>query len=232
MVTVVLTSAFLSSCSMQAKFTYPLAGSVEVVNREPPDVKIAVIPARDLRETENNMGTWFLYLIPLMPYGWCEYNRPEASRMFFSIASFELDVKEDVAKAIAEHLQQAGLAKRVFFDYGGLVETADYVLETDVKRSTYRGKVISYGLSAYGPLLWFFGLPGGTSRVELEIDMRMRNRSGTEVWSHTLTGNSRVVQSLYYNMGEDMEGVAVSLQEGLEKMMRTDCPPVVADAHE
>lgn len=222
-----LLSVFASGCSTQATFTYPLGGPIDVINNSPPDVKIAVLPAKDSRKIENNPGSWFLYLIPLAPFGFVDYYRPEAARTFFSIADFRARMDEDLSKAIAKHLQQAGVARNVFFDYGGLANTADYVLKTEILESTYHGRVISYGLSAFGPLLWFIGLPGGTSGTELILKLDLENKERKTIWSKQINQQWEVTQGLYYNMGRDMEGLAISLQNGLLNVLSND-PPNIA----
>jgi hypothetical protein len=218
-------SAFAYGCSTQAAFTYPIGGKIEVMKNEPPNVKVAVLPATDLRKTSNSSGTWFLYMIPVMPFGWVDYHRPEAAKMFFSIADFRARIDEDLPKAIATHLQQAGIAKNVFFDYGGLADTADYVLRIEVLESKYHGRLISYGLSVYGPILWFIGLPGGTSSTTLDLKLNLVNKAGETIWSENLKQEWSVTQGLYYGMGRDMEGLALSLQSGLEDMLRKNPPP-------
>jgi len=155
-------------------------------------------------------------MIPLMPCGWMTYQRPESSTMFYSIASFEMNAKEDLAKAIADHWQAAGVAKTVFFDYGGLKDTADYVLSTRLNQLKYKGYLISYGLSVEGPLLWFFGFPGGHSRVDLDLALDLQDKAGKSVWQKRISEEWSVTQGLYYNMGRDMEGAALCLRRGLD----------------
>ncbi len=105
--TVLILSMLLAGCSMQAKFTYPLGGDIQTINPSPPNAKIAVLPTVDKRDVKNNVGGWFLYMIPLVPWGHVTYNRPEAARLFFSIGEFQADIHEDVAKAITHQWQRA-----------------------------------------------------------------------------------------------------------------------------
>jgi hypothetical protein len=211
----VLVLVLWAGCSMQRKFTYPLDGPIARKNPNPPDVKVAVLPLQDERGSKNVSATFLLYLIPVMPCGWGTYERPEG-KVLVSIGSFEMNAKEDIAKAIAKHWQAAGVAKTVFFDSGGLKDTTDYVLSTRLNRLEYKGVVISYGLSACGPLLSFFGLPAGHSRVNLDMSLDLQDKAGKSVWKKQISEEWGVTQGFYYNMGRDMMGAAICLRRGLD----------------
>jgi hypothetical protein len=92
--------------------------------------------------------------------------------------------------------------------------------------------VISYGLSVYGPLLWFFGLPAGTSNVNLVIDLTLKDRRGKVVWTETLASQGGFTQGLYYNMGRDMEGLARGLQTTLDAALRRQALPPAGSARD
>ncbi len=212
-------AAGATGCSTQAKWTYPFE-PIQTVNDVAPDVRIAVLPAKDSRPTGNHPGTWFLYMIPVMPLGWATYERPEAAQMFMSIASYDSSPYEDIPKAIAQHLKESRYAKTVFFDYGGLAETADYVLQTELRTARYDGKIFSYGLSVYGPLLWIFGLPAGASDVTLALEFVLLDKAGEVVWRESVEETGGYVQGLYYNMGQDMEWLPRCVQRGLDRALR------------
>jgi len=218
-------ATLLSGCSMQRTFTYPME-PISVVNPDPPDVSIAVLPADDLRRTENRAATWFLYMVPLMPFGWADYERPEAAALFLTINRFDSKVTEDVAKAIAQHLKRAGVAENVFFDFGSGAQNADYILETEIRNARYTGRLWSYGLSVFGPILWIFGLPIGQSDFELAMDLRLKNTEGEVIWSDTLNGDWGIFQGYYYNFGRDMEGLSRALQDGIDRSIRQNPMPI------
>ena len=215
----------LSGCSTHTAFTYPVLAEIQLVKDKSPDVKVAVLPAKDYRHVKNVHATSYLCWIPLMPLGWSTNHRPEAGDGFLSIDSFRMNMTEDVPKAIARHLQEAGMAKRVFFDYGGNVGIADYILETEIRESRYDKKIYSYGVSFFAPLFWMLGVPKGTSDFTLRLEMVLRNKAGKEVWRYSLGQEWGLVQGYYYNLGRDMEGLAAALQIGMERMLKTEPPP-------
>jgi hypothetical protein len=209
-----------TGCGTTAKFVYPAdpAKLAHITDQPRYDKKIAVIPFEELRGDKNTSGTFFLYLIPLMPCGWVEYQRPDAARMFVSINEFQFDPHEDLAKAVVTSLQKSGLFKDAFFTFGGEKENADLLFAGQIQSTTYNGAIYSYGLSAYGPLLWFFGLPAGHSENELGLRFEVRDAKTKEkLWEHTYTGQKKVVQGLYYNMGYDVRGYAELMEEAMNE---------------
>lgn len=206
-------------CSTHRGFTYPLE-PIGTINPNPPDIKIAVLPAQDLRGSKNRSATMSLGLIPLVPYGWVTYQRPESATMFNTIGSFDADPTEDIAKAVADHMMQSGYVKNAFFDYGGLRDTADYVMEIDLNEATYTGKKYYYGISFLAPYLWMIGLPAGSSTVDLQVTFRLEDKDERTVWSTAYTFSESFVQGFYYNWGRDMEPLALALQATIDAALR------------
>ncbi len=205
---------------MQGKWTYPKNPDALYRTAAPQrPVAVAVLPFREDRPYDNTSGTYFWYLVPLMPFGWANYERPESSRMFFSIAEYDFQMDEDLGKAAARSLTDSGLVERAWFTMGGETDEADYILHGTTHRSLYHGRIISYGLSVFGPLLWFFGLPGGTSGNTLDFSLELQDRSGQVVWTHRYSGEDTIVQGLYYRMGNDMITLAELMQEGMNEAL-------------
>jgi hypothetical protein len=206
----------LVGCGTTAKFIYPAKGQNLIRFSDGPayQKKVAVTPFEEMRGDENQAGTYFLYLIPLMPFGYAEYERPEAARMFLSIAEFDFDASEDLAKAAAYSLRKSGLFKDAFFTFGGDKDKADFLLEGKTLSTTYKGTLWTYGLSVYGPLLWFIGLPAGTSQNDLSLVLKMTDlQKGKLVWEKKYEMKQKIVQWLYYKMGHDAKGYAYLMQE-------------------
>lgn len=205
-------------CSTNARFTYPLKPPIKVASKTPIDAKIAVLPAVDKRGSTNTTAPLFLAYIPLMPWGWIEHERPEAARQFLSIGEFQADLREDIPKAIAQHWGEAGIARVVSFDQGLLADYADYKLKTTLNKTTYYGRSISYCLSFFAGYIHIFGMPSGSFNVRTDIDLILEDKSGKEVWGGKIKDDHFMWASIYYNYGADMEGLALSLQKGLEAL--------------
>jgi hypothetical protein len=215
-----LVSTLLAGCSVNARWTYPLKPPIKVVDPNPPDIKIAALPARDLRGAKNVAVTQVLFLIPLMPFGWIEHQRPEAAREFMSIREFDGNLVEDIPKAIAQHWREAGISKQVFFDYGLLADQADFTLHTTLNKTTYYGRITSYGLSFFGVYLWIFGAPAGSHKVILDIDLELRDKAGNTAWKGKVKRDYFEWVGLFYGQGSDMDGLALGLQKGLDEIAK------------
>ncbi|WP_282755498.1 hypothetical protein [Desulfuromonas thiophila] len=206
----------LTGCGTTAKFIYPADGRDLIGFSDGPayDKKIAVTPFEEMRGDTNQSGTYFLYLIPLMPFGYGEYERPDAARMFNSISEFDFEASDDLAKAAAYSLRKSGLFRDAFFTFGGDKDQAQLLLEGEILSTTYKGKLWTYGLSVYGPLLWFFGLPAGTSANELELALKITDLTTEKVvWEKQYALNHKIVQGLYYKLGHDVRGYPYLMQE-------------------
>lgn len=199
-----ISAVALAGCNTQAKWTYPLDPSK--LYRAPHssgELTVAVLPFRESRPVTNRSATMWLYLIPGFPFGWVKYERPESARMFNTINEFEMELDEDFAKAAARSLDESQLFRRAYFTHGGETREADLLLQGTARHTTYRGVVITYGMSVYGPLLWFFGLPAGTSTNVMDVTLSLSDREGRELWSYEFSDKDGVVQGLYYNFGND-----------------------------
>ena len=80
-----------------------------------------------------------------MPYGWQELNTPEGVERHCQSGLWQWRPNEDIAKATA---------------FTNRSSEGELTLEGNIKSTKYDGKIITYGLSVYGPLFWFFGFLG------------------------------------------------------------------------
>jgi|APCry1669188910_1035180.scaffolds.fasta_scaffold38844_1 hypothetical protein len=233
---VALMAALLAGgCGTTAKFVYPAnnANLIQVAASPVTDKKVAVPIFDDQRSDSNQAGTMALYVIPLMPFGWVDYDRPDAARTFLSIQSFDFTPSEDLPKAAAYSLRRSGLFADAFFTFGGEREKADYVLEGQIISSRYTGTMWTYGLSLLGPNLWFIGLPAGRSHNYLSLALQFKDaKTNKIVWEKTYALENTVTQGLYYNMGHDVRNYAYLMQQimndaitGIAKAMRAASSP-------
>lgn len=213
----------MAGCGTYAKFTYPSDFNKLIQLYEKPKYKVnvGVIPLDDKRLNVNNFGGYFLYLIPLMPFGSAQYTRPDSARMFNTISEFDFNPSEDLAKAIVTSLRRSNLFENVYFTYGGESEP-DLLMKGNIISTDYEGKIYSYGLSVFGPLLWFFGLPCGSSFNQLNLELFL-NKSDTKelIWDYSFNKEKRVVQGLYYYFGHDAKGYSEILEEGMNEAIKS-----------
>lgn len=219
-VIVVVCTLFLVGCGTTGKFVYPDQMSTLFSAASEPvlEKSVAVIPFDDYRSSENNC--WYpLYLIPLMPLSWGDYERPEAASMFLSIVKYDITPSEDLAKATAVSLRHSNIFKDAFFTMGGEKQNADYVLSGRIKMLKYKGKMFTYCLSVYGPIFWIFGAPAGTSENRLILELKLKNKQGKTLWDWAVDKEEWIVQWIYARMGHDCKMFSKIYQEAMNDAM-------------
>lgn len=157
-----------TGCASQKVWTYGI--EPESISPVIIDKSVAVPPFSDQRLNENN-NMFAMYLIPLMPFGWQEYNTPEGAQMHMQSGIWFWKPNEDIAKAAAEELDASHIFKEAFFTFRE--SNAPIVLKGTIKSTEYNGKLFSYGLSAYGPLLWFVGFPSTRINNDLILSFKL-----------------------------------------------------------
>lgn len=190
--------------------------------------KVVVPPFEDARENENH-NLWGMYMIPAFPCGWQTYNTPEGVPMHITSAMWmNYKPTEDYAKALAEDLRKTGLFAEASFDYSK--GNGDYIVSAKILNTRYKGYVISYGLSVYGPMLWLFGFPAGTVSNELTVELSLADpKTNKSLFSKTYTAAPYKKVSWIYVTANDFN-YAEMLAE-INKQFCTDIQPVIqADA--
>ena len=210
----------ITGCGTTGQFVYPARmQNLTVLADKPMNKKtIAIMPFYDYRSDDNEAGTMFLYLIPLFPYGYVTYDRPEAATMFISVAEYNMNMSEDLAKATATSFRVSNLFENAFYTFGERKDTADFNLTGDVYFYYYEGTMYTYGLSVIGPMLWFFGLPAGTSLNKIETKLYLRKKGSNEIlWEYTISKKGKYLQGLYYKMGWDVKNFTKLYEEGMNE---------------
>lgn len=169
-------SLILSGCASQKAWKY---GPEAAINTLPLlDTSVVVTPFDDQRINENS-NRYAMYLIPLMPFGWQDLNTPEGVQMHANSGLWLWKPNEDIAKATAEEVENTSIFKEVFF--GNRASEGDLLLKGSIKSSKYNGKIITYGLSVYGPALWWIGLPSTSIDNELVLNFKLIDQKNNSV---------------------------------------------------
>ena len=203
-------------CSHPRAWTYkadPFIKATPVLNKS-----VAVPPFADQRPSEN--GNYILtYLIPLMPYGWQDFNTPESVQMHCNSGLWTFRPNEDFAKAVAEELNNTSLFKEVFFTYK--TSDADLILRGRINSTKYDCKVISYFLSIWGPLLWFIGFPASYVENQLFLSFQLVDQRTDEIiWERSFSKLQGKI-SLIYSLQSDF-----LYDSFLKEMMKEAIPEI------
>lgn len=133
-----------------------------------------MLPFRDKRSKENsNLG--FLSIVPLLPYGWQNMNLPEIALDHANTGTWFYNPKEDFANALAKELNEAGVFKKVVFDYEGYREAREnkYIVRGNLINSRYNSKVYTYFISSLAILPWLLGTPATYTYSDLKIELSL-----------------------------------------------------------
>ncbi|MCX8035687.1 MAG: hypothetical protein N3D11_01275 [Candidatus Sumerlaeia bacterium] len=218
----VVLAVFISGCARQKMWVYaPKAAAVAgapLLNKS-----VAVPPFTDERPNVNK-NYMALYLIPLMPFGWQDLGAPEGVQIHATSGLWMFKPAEDLAKATAAELEKTKIFREVFFT--NRPSEGDLVLEGRLLSTHYKGYMITYGLSVYGPLLWFVGAPAARVRNDLQIALVLKDNKTGEVVLESRYEASSVQWSWLYYMSEDFNydtlfaNIAKSMVADVEKILR------------
>jgi hypothetical protein len=170
-----------SGCSSQRVWTYkadPYVRTEPLVSKS-----VAVTPLADNRENVNHNLTALGY-IPIMPLGWMNLNTPEGGQIHIASGVWLFKPPEDMAKAIAEEINNSGIFKEAFFT--NRASEGELNLRGNLKSTYYHGTILTYCLSIYGVYLWFVGFPAGSYGNDLEISFELvESSTGKVLWNGT-----------------------------------------------
>lgn len=205
-----------SGCGTTGKFVYP--ANMSTLYKSGVDVavqkKVAVMPFDDYR-ADDNSNYFAAYLVPLFPYGWADYERPDAASTFASLVKYDVTPAEDLAKATATSMRRSGLFSDAFFTMGGEKDRADFVVNGRIKVMRHNGKMLTYGLSLFGPLLWYVGCPAVKADNSIALELEMRNKEGKIIWECTIDRRDETWIWLYHRMGWDCKAFASMYQSAM-----------------
>ena len=217
-----LAAAFLAAgCSNTSTFDYSGAyGAMPTFAPLPGNPTVGVLPAEDHRDAdtyalENNsnesVGSYYLGLIPLMPFGWHTMRHPEQSGEFATLSQFYFNPSEDLAVASAISLKTSKLFAKVERVRDPANCDCTYLWRTKLRNTYYRGHIITYGLTyIFVPPFWIIGFPDALSTAELDVDFELVERAtGRVVWrSNNGVLGETVVHWIYARVGADADPYA------------------------
>ena len=194
----IVASILVSGCANQKAWVYqaePRISGTPILNKS-----VAVPPLVDQRENSNTNAA-LVYLIPLMPVGWQSLNTPEAVHGHMNSGLWLFKPTEDFAKAIAEELNNSSMFKEAFFTHRE--SEGELAIRGKVLSTKYDGYLFSYGLSVYGPLLWFFFFPATYVSNDLGLQLQLVDMKTQQVlWEESYKKEDGHV-SIIYNLQPD-----------------------------
>lgn len=195
-----LLGLLLVSCSTSVgKWTYPSGRYATSTSPKPAAVSIAVTPLLDARGNHNKTYmSW--YYIPLFPYGWTDFDRPEATLFGPDTTNYIANPCEDLARSLVVELRRAELVREATYagDYR-VLPTATHVLRGRLRSFYVAEERWSYGFTIYSPVLWALGLPQGTSNNGFCADLELVDaKNGRVVWKDSIYDYDDHLEGWYY----------------------------------
>lgn len=139
---------------------------------------ISVLPFEDVREGENRDHVW-MAMICFVPSGTRNLAFPEMASAHYASGWWLFDPSVDLARALALELKNVGLFSEVRYIESwteGDSIVADFVLKGWVESVFYRDRLITYGLSGIGGVLWMIGFPMGSVYNELTFSLQLEEQ--------------------------------------------------------
>ena len=174
---------------------------------------VAVEQFKDGRPTVGGTGKMWFSLLPLMPFGWGYYNRPEDGKSFLSLSSFKFNPTEQLAQASEMSLDRSGLFKNIYFLDSYTEVKPDFIFTGIVKSTLYRQKVFTYCLSVCGSVFWLLGAPEGWTENQIEVEFILKSaKDNKTVWTYTAKSSKDRVQ-WFYCWGQDVKNYVPAMQD-------------------
>ncbi len=163
---------------------------------------VVILPFSDKRSNENSDAV-MLYMLPLAPYGYQNLSSPETTARHINSGLWvNFNPKEDFAKAMAEELNASRVFKEAIFSSS--IRDSEYYVSGEILSMQYKGKLFSYGLSVYGPILWVFGLPATHVANDLEIKLSLiDSKTKKEIFTKTYTADHYKKLGWAYSLPND-----------------------------
>ena len=177
------------------------------------NVTVAVQSFNDERPTIGGSGKMWFSWIPLMPFGWGFYNRPEDGKVYLSLQSFQFDPTDQLAQAAEMSLKYSGIFKNIYFIKSYTKTKPDYIFTGNIKSTLYRQKIFTYCLSFMGSLFWLVGAPAGWTENQIEIEFILKSAENNKVlWTYTAKNSKDRVHWFYYQ-GQDVKDFVPVMQK-------------------
>ena len=195
-------ATLLTGC--MGTFNYKDSPAMTTVDHQYP-ITIAVETFYDARPSKGGSGKMQLSYLPLMPYDWGYYNKPEDGKIYLSISSFKFYPTIDLARAATISLKHADIFKDVYQVTKYSDFKPDFIFSGTIYLTLHDQKVFTYCLSAPGCLLQFIGAPAGWTEATIEIEFFLKERATNKLAWHYRSKKSDTTVHWFYYQGQDVK---------------------------
>ena len=173
--------------------------------------RVAVLPldeGRGPKRYPGIQGNLFKTYIPLLPYIRIPYERLDESHILHqrnigSTPGPDEHFTIAFAKEIARDLERSGMFQSVqFAPTEGDAADADLLLSGALRSTEFAIYASSYMLGPAGVLLWLLPIPLGKDQATVSLELTLRDRTGTTLWSLSPSKSASKLFTLYNSSGE------------------------------
>lgn len=195
-VTIALAATMLACSAVSLVEGFTPAPAADGAGRETA-AALEVIVEPDARpfKGRSRIGTGFVALIPLVPYGHQQIS-PEFG--VFATSLKNSGFPADLGDVVIKDLRAARLARWVGTPDDRLSSEPAYALHLTVEQGIYHRNVTLYGLTLAGAFLWMVGFPVSYGSAEIAVTADLRDPAGQPLGTRRFTGRARGTEWFYY----------------------------------
>ena len=201
----------LHFCISYPKNSYELEKVEAKYDTKGKTIRVGVL--QDLR-TGENIDKSLMAFIPLVLSGNIELDFPESDR--FSMGT---PVKYYFSDLIKLEMNNSYKLNNIYISEGN-DSKVDYTINGHLSRFHCERKMYFYGLSFFGPLLWYFGLPAIINECEISIEFKILDKNETVIFTKDYNLAESVSSGLYYNLMDQNKVYLRILKNLLKKFMK------------
>ncbi|TGK10677.1 hypothetical protein EHO58_01455 [Leptospira selangorensis] len=147
----------------------------------------------DLRSGENTDYS-LLALVPFVISGEIKLDFPESDRI-----SMGTPLKYHFSDIMKRELENKYSFNKLYISELNTLN-ADYVIDGNLNKYSCARNLYFYGLSVFGPLLWYLAAPAFITSCEFDIEVNIRNEKNDILFTKRYVDKEEVWSGLYYNL--------------------------------
>ncbi|MGE8722237.1 hypothetical protein ACO2KH_12955 [Leptospira terpstrae] len=200
------------SCISMPMHKYEIENSTNKLNLSNKSLKILFF--EDLRKGEN-VNKNLLAFIPFFISGRTELNFPEHDEI-----SINTPFKFFIADIFENEISSMFSLKKLIVTNDSTLPT-DYTIHGAINKSYCERRLYTYGLSMYGVLLWYLGVPAMAHECDFELKIFLVDSKKSALFSKTYQEKKTIYAGLYYNLN-NLNRIYTDILRNIMKEIKTD----------
>lgn len=215
-----IVSLTITGCLGSRDWAYPPPPKnayLEITADQKVDGSLVVVPLDDKRGTEVREQYWAA-AIPFTTHATAVYDQPETVSNPSPVDEVTFSPSRDFARAMAGEIRKTNVFTSVtFVDKDQPLPPSDFVLRGRLYSTRWERNISTYLLGPAGTVLWFAGLPLGTTETDVEMFAQITRAGEPDnvLWGFAMEFEAKETDSLYRGLEDSVTSYPRGLQEGL-----------------